>query len=137
MRALFVAVALLAVAAPSAVARDTVRFSTFNASLNRNNAGELLPALRSGTDPQIRNVAETIQRVRPDVLLINEFDFFEGGEALRLFQQNYLSVSQRGAQPIEFPHTFVAPSNTGIHSGHDLNNNGAIVSVPDALGYGD
>jgi hypothetical protein len=136
-RALFVAVALFAVAAPSAVARDTLRFATFNASLNRADDGQLVPALSSGEDPQIRNVAEIIQRVRPDVLLVNEFDFVPGGGAVRLFQENYLSVSQNGARPIEFPHTFVAPSNTGIHSGKDLNNNGAIVSTPDAPGYGD
>jgi hypothetical protein len=137
MRALLLAVALLAVAAPSALARDTLRFATFNASLNRSDDGQLVPALSTGTDPQIRNVAEIIQRVRPDVLLVNEFDFVPGGEAVRLFQENYLAVSQNGAQPIDFPHTFVAPSNTGIHSGKDLNNNGAIVSTPDAPGYGD
>jgi len=136
-RAFLVAVALLAVAAPSAVARDTLRFATFNASLNRSDAGQLVPALASGTDPQIRTVAEIIQRVRPDVLLVNEFDFVPGGEAVRLFQENYLSVSQNGARPIVFPHTFVAPSNTGIHSGKDLNNFGGVVSTPDAPGYGD
>jgi hypothetical protein len=136
-RALFVAAALLAVAAPSAVARDTLRFATFNASLNRADDGQLVPALSTGTDPQIRNVAEIIQRVRPDVLLVNEFDFVPGGEAVRLFQENYLAVSQNGARPIEFPHTFVAPSNTGIHSGKDLNNFGGIVSTPDTPGYGD
>jgi hypothetical protein len=137
MRAFLLAAVLLAVAAPTAVARDTLRFATFNASLNRADDGQLVPALSTGTDPQIRNVAETIQRVRPDVLLINEFDFVEGGVALRLFQENYLSVSQRGAAPIEFPHTFVAPSNTGIHSGKDLNNEGGVVSTPDTAGYGD
>jgi 3-phytase len=137
MRALLLAVALLAVATPSAVARDTLRFATFNASLNRADDGQLVPALSTGTDPQIRNVAEIIQRVRPDVLLVNEFDFVPGGEAVRLFQENYLSVSQNGATPIEFPHTFVAPSNTGIHSGKDLNNDGRVVSTPDAPGYGD
>jgi Endonuclease/Exonuclease/phosphatase family len=137
MRALLLAVALLTVAAPSAVARDNLRFATFNASLNRADDGQLVPALSTGTDPQIRNVAEIIQRVRPDVLLVNEFDFVPGGEAVRLFQENYLSVSQHGARPIEFPHTFVAPSNTGIHSGKDLNNDGRVVSTPDASGYGD
>src|SRR5918992_5068936 len=135
MRALFLAVALLAVAAPSAVARDTLRFATFNASLNRADDGQLVPALSTGTDPQIRNVAEIIQRVRPDVLLVNEFDFVPGGEAVRLFQRNYLSVSQNGARPIEFPHTFVAPSNTGIHSGKDLDNRLGVVAIPDTAGY--
>jgi hypothetical protein len=137
MRAFLLAAVLLAVAAPSAVARDTVRFATFNASLNRNFEGELVQELSDGHDPQIRNVAEIVQRVRPDVLLINELDFVERGEALRLFQRNYLSVSQNGARPIRFAHSFVAPSNTGIPSGKDLNNDGQVVTTPGARGYGD
>jgi Endonuclease/Exonuclease/phosphatase family len=138
-RALLVAAAVLAVAAPTAVAHDDddVRFATFNASLNRNFEGELVQDLSTPADPQFRNVAEIIQRVRPDVLLLNELDFVAGGEALRLFQRNYLSVSQNGARPIHFDHRFVAPSNTGIPSGKDLNNNGQIVTTPGAPGYGD
>jgi endonuclease/exonuclease/phosphatase family protein len=135
-RALLVAAAVLAVAAPTAVA-DDVRFATFNASLNRNTEGELVQDLSTPSDPQLRNVAEIIQRVRPDVLLVNELDFVAGGEALRLFQRNYLSVSQNGARPITFDHRFVAPSNTGIPSGKDLNNNGQVVNTPGAPGYGD
>src|ERR687891_1240250 len=107
-RALACAIAALAIAAPSAFAsdRDPIRFATFNASLNRSFEGELVQVLANGNDPQIRNVAEIIQRVRPDVLAINELDFVEGGEALRLFQRNYLSVSQNGARPIRYPHSF-------------------------------
>ena len=139
-RALLTAVVALAVAAPNALAHDDddeVRFATFNASLNRNFEGELVQDLSTPTDPQFRNVAEIIQRVRPDVLLLNELDFVAGGEALRLFQRNYLSVSQNGARPIRFEYSFVAPSNTGIPTGKDLNNNGQIVTTPLAPGYGD
>jgi 3-phytase len=137
-RALLCAVAALAVTAAPAAAKkdDTVRFATFNSSLNRNFDGELVQVLSTPNDPQIRNVAEIIQRVRPDVLLLNEFDFVPGGEAVRLFQRNYLSVSQNGAQPIEFPYTFVAPSNTGIPSGKDLDNNGVVDTTPGDLTYG-
>ncbi len=137
MRAFLVAVAALAIAAPAAAARpDELRFATFNASLNRNFDGELVQVLATRDDPQVRNVAEIIQRVRPDVLLINELDFDRRGEALRLLQRNYLSVSQNGAKPIRFPHTFSAPSNTGIPSGKDLDNNGAVVTQPGSVPYG-
>jgi 3-phytase len=78
-----------------------------------------------------------IQRVRPDVVLINEFDFYENGQAARLFRDNFLAVSQNGAGAARYPYFFVAPSNTGIASGFDLNNNGARVTQPGALGYGD
>ncbi len=116
---------------------DEVRFATFNASLNRAVDGELVADLSTRDDEQAATVAEIIQRNRPDVLLINEFDFDAKKRALRLFQDNYLSVGQGGAAPIRYPHRYTAPSNTGIASGFDLNNNGAIVTQPGAFGYGD
>jgi hypothetical protein len=138
------AAAILALAAPPAVAGQghhgkhdrTLRFATFNASVNRNAQGQLVTDLSTGTDPQLRNVAEIIQRARPDVLLINEFDFVPAEQAARLFQRNYLSVSQNGAQPIEFPFRFVKPSNTGIASGKDLDNDGQVVTTPGTGAYG-
>jgi Endonuclease/Exonuclease/phosphatase family len=142
-----VALGLVAIGAPTAIAgsrEDTLRFATFNASVNRNVEGQLVQELSSGEDPQLRNVAEIIQRARPDVLLINEFDFVPDEVAARLFQRNYLSVPQNGARPIGFPHRFVAPSNTGIPSGKDLDNNGQVVTEPgsglygnDAFGFGE
>jgi hypothetical protein len=115
---------------------NEVRFSTFNASLNRSFEGQLIADLSTPDNVQARTVAEIIQRTRPDVLLINEFDFDAGGVAVQLFQDNYLSVSQNGADPIVYPYHFVAPSNTGIPSGFDLNNNGVIGGPDDAFGFG-
>jgi Endonuclease/Exonuclease/phosphatase family len=122
--------------APGATVPDTVRFATFNASLNRNFAGQLITDLSTTTNVQAQTVAEIIQRVRPDVLLINEFDFYPNGQAAELFQDNYLSVSQNGAEPIEYGYFFVAPSNTGIPSGFDFNNNGVVGGPDDAYGFG-
>jgi hypothetical protein len=115
---------------------DAVRFATFNASLNRNAEGQLVTDLSTPGNAQARTVAEIIQRNHPDVLLINEFDFVAGGEAARLFQENYLAVSQNGAEPITYPYRFVAPSNTGIPSGFDLDNGGTVGGGNDALGFG-
>jgi hypothetical protein len=124
-----------AVASPSPPG-NTVRFATFNASLNRNFAGQLVTDLSTPSNAQAATVAEIIQRMRPDVLLINEFDFDAAGTALRLFQDNYLSVPHNGAAAIEYPHRFTAESNTGIPSGFDLNNNGVIGGPDDAYGFG-
>ena len=110
-----------------------VRFATFNASLNRGTQGQLVTDLSNQGNVQAGNVAEVIQRVRPDVLLINEFDFDEDGLAVDLFQANYLSVSQNGAEPIEYPYRLAIPSNTGILSGFDLNRNG-VTATPADLG---
>jgi hypothetical protein len=136
----FLVLALLvppaAAAAPGGGASGTIRFATFNASLNRNNAGQALADLTTTTNAQARAVAEIIQRIRPDVLLINEFDFYPDNALAEAFQDNYLSIGQNGADPIDFPHVFVAESNTGIPSGFDLNNNGVVAGGDDAFGFG-
>ena len=128
----------LAAALPTAAqaAPDPVRFATFNASLNRNFEGQLVTDLSTPDNAQAQAVAEIIQRTRPDVLLINEFDYVENGLAAELFQQNYLSVPHNGAQPIQYDYYFVAPSNTGIPSGFDFNNDGSIGGPDDAFGFG-
>ncbi|MEU5881028.1 endonuclease/exonuclease/phosphatase family protein [Spirillospora sp. NPDC047279] len=118
-------------------AHGGVRFATFNASLNRNTEGALVADLSTPGNAQARTIAEIIQRSRPDVVLINEFDFDAEGTAARLFQDNYLSAGQNGAAPIGYRYRYTAPSNTGIPSGLDLNNDGKVVTEPGAAGYGD
>ncbi len=121
------------------VTTNTIRFSQFNASLNRGAEGQLIQDLSTPENAQAKSVAEIIQRTNPDVLLINEFDYYEPDpyKAAELFQKNYLSVSQNGANPTEYCYAYIAPSNTGIASGFDLNNNGTIVTTPGTPGYGD
>jgi hypothetical protein len=58
------------------VTTSTVRFSQFNASLNRNADGQLVTDLSTPDNAQAKAVAEIIRRNTPDVLLINEFDYF-------------------------------------------------------------
>jgi hypothetical protein len=133
---------LLPASVAVAKTEEPVRFATFNASLNRNNAGQALTDLSTPANPQASAVAEIIQRVRPDVLLINEFDYYAPtaehpeGPLVEAFRDNYLEVGHNGAAPIEYPYTFVAESNTGIPSGFDLNNNGVVSGADDAFGFG-
>ena len=118
----------------------TLRVATFNASLSPFGQGGLEAQLADPADPQARAIAEIIQRVDPDVLLINEFNFDEneGGEsrALALFMENFLEVPQNGAAPVRFDHVFLAPSNTGVPSGFDLDNDGSVGGGNDAFGFG-
>lgn len=149
------AASLMVSAVPALAAHEdgqgprTVRFATFNASLNRNFDGQLQVDLSAPGDAQADAVAEIIQRTRPDVVLINEFDYDEDGVSLAGFQDNYLSVSHSvggdDTEPIVYPYRYSAPSNTGIHSGFDLNNDGLIdpvaspfnfVYANDSLGFG-
>jgi len=114
-----------------------LRVATYNLSLNRNAPGQLVADLSTTTNAQAKTVAQIIQRVNPDIVLLNEFDYVPGNVAADLFRDIYLEVSQGGAAPVEYPYAFVAPSNTGIASGFDLNNNGVTVTTPGAPGYGD
>jgi hypothetical protein len=116
--------------------KNAVRFATFNASLNRFNAGDLITDLKTPDNAQAQAVAEIIQRTRPEVLLVNEFDYDADGLAAQYFQDNYLSIPQNSADPIEYPYVFIAPSNTGIPSGRDLDKNGVIGGPNDAFGFG-
>jgi hypothetical protein len=126
------AAAVLAAALPAAANADAdadARFATFNASLNRGAPGQLVADLSNPSADtvgvrQAKNVAEVIQRAAPDVLLINEFDFVAGGTAARLFRDNFLAVPQNGAPAGNYPYFYVAPVNTGVPSGFDLDNSG-------------
>lgn len=113
-----------------------VRFATFNASLNRLAEGDLVRDLSTPGNTQAAAVAETIQRTDPDVLLINEFDYVEGGRAAELFRDNYLEVGHNGAAPVDYPYYYVAPVNTGVPSGLDLDNSGTVGGGNDAFGFG-
>lgn len=129
------ATALLATTVPAGAEpghdHATIRFATYNASLNRGVQGQLISDLTTPDNVQAKNVAEVIQRTRPDVLLINEFDYDSAGEAVELFHSNYLSVGQMGADPISYPYRMAFPSNTGILSGFDLDNDGTTATPGD------
>ncbi|MGF1537979.1 MAG: phytase [Elainellaceae cyanobacterium] len=118
------------------MATTNLRFASFNASLNRQAGGELLTDLSTPDNVQAQAIAETVQRNNPDVILINEFDFDGEGNAAQLFQENYLSVGQNGADSVDYPFVYVASSNTGIPSGFDLNNDGEVGGPNDAFGFG-
>ncbi len=106
---------------------ETVRIATFNSSLSREAPGELLAAVRTGDDAKAKAVAAVIQAARPDVLLLQEFDYDASGETLELFQRNYLAVAQQpNLEPIRYRHAYLAPSNTGVPTGVDLNGDGLV-----------
>ncbi|HEX6387952.1 MAG TPA: endonuclease/exonuclease/phosphatase family protein [Solirubrobacteraceae bacterium] len=145
-RVVLVALVLALAGTAPAIAKSgtDARFATFNASLNRAAPGALIadlsnPGANTVGVRQARNVAEVIQRAAPDVVLINEFDYVAGGQAAQLFRDKFLAVSQQGAPAADYPYFFVAPSNTGIPSGFDLDNSGdgdPNDSGNDAFGFG-
>jgi len=116
--------------------KSTIRVASYNVSLFRNEEGRLIKDLSSVDNQQARNIAEIIQTVRPDIITLMEFDYDSAGEGLTSFQKNYLSVSQNGKEPVEYEYSMVFPSNTGVASGLDLNNDGKVEGPNDAFGFG-
>lgn len=134
----------LGAALPLAAAQQTdvptaalrVRFATFNVAMQREKPGQLAEELATGDSAAVRKIAEIIQRVQPDVLLLNEVDYDPTEEVIARFRRNYLSVAQNGQAPWDPPHHFVADVNTGCDSGEDLNRDGRRQTPDDAFGFG-
>jgi endonuclease/exonuclease/phosphatase family metal-dependent hydrolase len=124
-------------AASTHTERPELRVATYNVSLNRPEEGGLVADLAGGDDAQARAVAQVLQTVRPDVVLLNEFDHDDDGDAVDLFREEYLEVGQHDEAPIEYPYAFSAPVNTGVDSGLDLNNDGETGTPDDAFGFGE
>ena len=141
-------VALLLVTGDAARADGTtVRIATFNVSMEGGNyvskgvtpSGHELPAALSNSDhPQVGNIAEIIQRVRPDIILLNEFDYHpDPAHGVKPFLKNYLAQGRSGTDGIDYPYFYHGPVNTGVDSGMDLDRDGTASGVGgDAFGYG-
>lgn len=118
-----------------------MRVATYNTSLYSDEDGGLVRELE-GDSAHARKIAAVLQRVRPDLVLLNEFDYDDKHRAADLFQQRYLAVAQEhGGEPLNYPYRYLAPVNTGVPSGLDLDGNGGVGSDGrsrgnDAWGYG-
>ena len=125
-----------------------IRVATFNVSMEANNYRSqgvtpseqtLLTLLNDPQQPQIRNIAEIIQRVAPDIILLNEFDYSAGAtpSAAQRFINHFLAVSQQGQTPQHYDYIYAAPVNTGEPSPFDLDGDGKATGTGgDAYGYG-
>ncbi|TPH16487.1 endonuclease/exonuclease/phosphatase family protein [Litorilituus lipolyticus] len=131
-----------------------IKVATFNVSMEALNyiehkrgsnsivpSNTLTKALQQN-NAQIKNIAEIIQRVNPDIILLNEFDFSDNNlqskhSALKDFLDNYLAKSQQGQAPQKYPYFYQGPVNTGVNSGFDLDGNGIKGQLPgDGFGFG-
>jgi endonuclease/exonuclease/phosphatase family metal-dependent hydrolase len=113
-----------------------LRIATFNVAMGLDEPGELAAALRGGSDARLQQVAEILQRVRPDIVLLNEFDYDPGVDAAALLNDKYLAHGQTGHEPIRYPHHFRSAVNTGVASGLDLDGDGQVGGPGDAWGFG-
>ncbi len=112
-------------------------------------------AIESGRDERLCHIAAIIQDLRPNIILLNEIAYDpspdpatpgSGGQNAQLFLDRYLHTRQSATTPSALgPPTasdesrpliryraFMAPVNTGMPSGFDLNNDGQTVTTPPA-----
>ena len=135
MRAwLVVSLVFLLVTADAFAQPVTLRVATFNIEDVRTD-----DLLRSD-QPRVRAVAEVLQRTRPNVVLINEIaydmkggpyvgeDDEEGKNGERLLERYVHSPQIEGLEPVRYM-AFMAPTNTGVPSGFDLDKSGEVVTT--------
>jgi hypothetical protein len=128
--------------------QTTLKVATFNVSMEATNylgrqmvkggPNVLKTRLQSGEHQQIKNIAEILQRTRPDIVLLNEFDYIESPkQGVKAFIDNYLAKSQNGAQAIDYPYFYYSTVNTGQPTDFDLDNDGKAEHFKaDAQGFG-
>ncbi|WP_420809717.1 endonuclease/exonuclease/phosphatase family protein [Idiomarina seosinensis] len=147
MRSFLLSLAIFLMTSNSSFASDRIRIATFNVSMDASNYVEYeqlpkvtespVPAKLADGHPQIAGIAEILQRVRPDIVLLNEFDYVDAERGINVFIRDYLRQSQNGLDPINYPHVYMAPVNTGLPSPFDLNRDGeATGRGNDAWGFG-
>ncbi len=121
---------------------SSIRFMTFNSALSdrRTEEGQLIEILTESDYELAQNDAAIIQYLRPEVLVLQEFDYDAEGEGIALFQENYLGVAQEKdgfeLEPIEYEYVYVPTTNTGELAPVDLNNDGVISLPNDGYGFG-
>jgi hypothetical protein len=110
-----------------------VRVATYNTSLYSDEDGGLVRRLEKGDD-KARKIAAVLQRVRPDLVLLNEFDYDPAQRAADLFQRDYLETPQSaGGAALRYPYRYLAPVNTGVASGLDLDGDGNVDGTDPAV----
>ncbi len=119
-----------------------IRVATFNIADVRSSD------LARDDQPRLLEIAEIIQRLRPNVILLNEIaydhpgvdgipDEAEPGQNAIRFVEQYLSQSLlEGTSPIRYK-AYMWETNTGLHSGFDLNNDGEISNTYEQPGPSD
>ncbi len=119
---------------------NIVRFAVFNVSMSAPEAGKILKQTASSDDARLTRLAAIIRHVRPDVLMLCEFDHpGDGGDdgALENFCRNYLENPEQKQDAIFYPYRYCPPTNTGLLSPCDLDGDGELTLPGDGLGFGE
>ncbi|WP_371372846.1 endonuclease/exonuclease/phosphatase family protein [Thalassotalea aquiviva] len=117
---------------------EALNYLPYNKGVSPNPTGQELPQALKSEHPQIKNIAEIIQRVNPDIIVLNEFDRVDQNQGnLSIFIEQFLHQSQQGQKAVHYPYRYQGPVNSGLVSPFDLNHNGRQGQLPqDGYGFG-
>lgn len=118
------------------VSMEALNYMPYEQGKERIPMGNELAMALATQHQQIKNIAHIIQDVRPDILLLNEFDRQDElhQSALAQFKDQYLN---QGDNAIDYPYFYQGPVNTGVPSGLDFNGNSSHTDSPaDTYGFG-
>ncbi|MCW5767485.1 MAG: endonuclease/exonuclease/phosphatase family protein [Phycisphaeraceae bacterium] len=111
-----------------------IRVATFNVEDIRESD------LSDPNHPRLRRIGSVIREMRPNIILLNEIAYDgpgspghrEGdqpGQLAQRFVETFVHAAGDGGQSGIRYRAFMAPVNTGMHSGFDLDNDGRVVST--------
>lgn len=133
---------------PTVQQNTTLKIATFNVSMDATNyvgrdaskaTNQVLKTQLRAGNQQIKNIAEIIQRTRPDIILLNEFDYIKDPkDGIELFIKKYLNTAQHSdITAIDYPYYYYSTVNTGKPSPFDLTGDGKATGTQgDAWGFG-
>lgn len=128
---LFVLACSISAAAALETQPIAVRVATFNIEDVRSEA------LNDASNERLKAIAAIIQRMRPNIILLNEIQTsqVDGPSNAEKFVYHYLAVSQgEGLKAIKYD-SYTPGTNTGEHSGIDLDHSGSVDdTVPEHSG---
>ena len=94
---------------------EALNYAKPSANKTPNVVGNELTQALKNNNQQIQNIAEIIQRVNPDIILLNEFDHVDKNhENILYFIKNYLGQGQNKQTSINYPYFYQGTVNTGV-----------------------
>lgn len=111
---------------------DTLRVGVYNTGLSRKGPGLLYRDIVEDRGEDIAAVISVIQEVRPDILLLLDFDFDAEGRAVTALTDRLAKTGNL----LSYPYWFARLQNSGVQTNLDLDGDGKDREPEDALGYG-
>ena len=110
------------------------RLALLNTALSQKQPGKL-HAILDKPSPKVKRLRDLLQALKADILILLEVDF-SANKASAIATSELLKFNNKYLGNLNYTEFFLAPFNTGIQKGYDLDQDGFLNEPEDALGYG-